>query len=317
MQIFRLSFIGELLVLFSVTLGIDQLFFDGDRFWEIQLHPFFFIVILVSIQYGTNKGLIAALLSTFLILAGNIPKQSFSQDLFEYLFHVSYRPMLWIALAILLGGFRDKYLRNLGSAQTNLISMEKQALEFSRAYKILDKERNRLEINLTSQQNSVHFLNKIASKTRNMDPGEIFNNLLDFTDALIKPEKCSWYYLKNSKLTLVAQRGWEEEDRYFDSFLPRSSLYQEIIDYKRFLCVTSSKDEPFLMEQGVLAGPLYDKKSGKVYGMIKIEDIGFLGLNLTNIENFKVLCEWLGTLLETSMRFQQSQKRPLQIRKIV
>ena len=311
MQIFRFSYLWEILLLFSIVLGIDHYFFNGDRFWEVQLHPFFFIVVLISVQYGTNKGLITAVLSTVFLLAGNLPKQALSQDLFEYLFYISYRPMLWVALAILLGGFRDKYYRNLESAQEKLIAKEKQADEFCRAYKLLDKERNRLEINLTSQLNSVPLFNKIAEKTKTLDPGEIFNSLLDITQAHIKPEKCSWFKLKNYKLELASQKGWKEEDRYFDSFSPPSRLYQEVIENKQFLSVTNSQDEPFLMEQGVLAGPIYSRDTGKVYGMIKIENMGFLGLNLTVLETFKGLCEWLGKLLETSIQYQKSQRRIL------
>jgi hypothetical protein len=307
MRALRFSFLSELFSLFSVALLIDYFFFQGDRFWELQLHPFFFIVILVSIQYGTNKGLIASFLSTIILLTWNIPKQSLSQDLFDFLFYISYRPMLWIALAILLGEFRDKYFLSLDSVQKKLSLMEKQAAEFCRAYELLDKERVRLEMNLTSHPSTVQFLNKIADKTKTLDHKEILNSLLDLTDLLMKPKKCSWFLFKNSNLKMVAQNGWKGKDKFLDSFSPSYELYREVVELKRVLCVTNPEDVPILMEQGVLAGPLYNKKSGKVFGMIKIEDMDFLGLNLTSVETFKILCDWLGTLLDTSLRFQQSQ----------
>jgi hypothetical protein len=307
MKSLRFSYLSELFGLFLIALLVDYFFFQGDRFWSLQLHPFFFIVILVSIQYGTNKGLIAAALSTVILLAWNIPKQSLSQDLFDFLFYISYRPMLWIALAILLGGFRDKYYLRLDTARNKLSHMEKQAGEFCRAYKLLDEERIRLEKGLTSHQSNVQFLKLIADKTKTLDHQEILDSPLDFTDVLIKPKKCSWFPFNNANLEMLYHNGWNRKDNFIKSFSPSSDLYQEIIEHKRILCVTNPEDVPILSDQGVLAGPIYNKDSGEVYGMIKIEDMDFLGVNLTNIETFKVLCDWLGTLLDTSLRFQQSQ----------
>ena len=307
MRALRYSFYSELFGAFAILLLVDYFFFQGDRFWELQLHPFFLIVILVSVQYGTNKGLIASVVSTVILLAWNIPKQSLSQDLFDFLFYISYRPMLWIGLAILLGGVRDKYILSLDSVRKKLSLMEKQAAEFCKAYELLDKERFRLEMNLTSHPSAVQFLNKFADKTKTLNHKEILDSLLDLTDALIKPKKCSWFLFKNSSLKMVAQNGWKGKDNFLDSFSPSSELYREIIEHKRVLSVTNPEDVPILKGQGVLAGPLYNGDSGKVFGMIKIEDMDFLGLNLTNIETFKVFCDWLGTILDISTRFQHSQ----------
>lgn len=38
--------------------------------------------------------------------------------------------------------------------------------------------------------------------------------------------------------------------------------------------------------------------------MLKIEETGFLQLNVTTLENFRLLCEWIGTAFAQARRFE-------------
>lgn len=70
----RATALIEMAIFFAVALGLDALVFDGDRFREVAPHPFWALVILVSLQYGTNEGLLAAIFSSAALLVGNIPR---------------------------------------------------------------------------------------------------------------------------------------------------------------------------------------------------------------------------------------------------
>jgi GGDEF domain-containing protein len=67
-----------------------------------------------------------------------------------------------------------------------------------------------------------------------------------------------------------------------------------VIGRQRIVCVASRHDEPVLMDDGVLAGPLMDAETGDVLGMLKIEKLGFFDLHFSNVETFRVLCDWIG-----------------------
>lgn len=306
---FYISFLSTIL-LFSIALGVDFFFFNGDRFWEMELHPFLFIVTIVSIQYGTNNGLIAATLATLALLVGNLPEQTIFQDTFDYIFYVSYRPMFWVALAVLFGGFRDRYWRNLIELKENLAIANKQTEDLGKGYHLLDKERSRLETNLSSQSSSVLSLHQAALKLNALEPFEIFSNTLEITEAVMKSEKCSWYFLSDSTLKVAHKKGWQEYETYSESLPATSLLFQKIVDQRTVVNITNPKDEVILKGEGILAGPIINR--GKVYGMIKVEELGFLGLNLSNIETFKALCEWFGTLLEVSTQIQVAQSKAVQ-----
>lgn len=296
--------------LFAMAMGVDYFFFNGNRFWEMELHPFLFIVTIVSIQYGTNNGLIAAILATLALLVGNLPEQTIFQDTFDYIFYVSYRPMFWVALAVFFGGFRDRYWRNLKELEENLATAKNQTEELGKGYQLLDKERSRLETNLSSQSSSVLSLHQAALKLNALEPFEIFNNTLEITEAVMKSEKCSWYFLSDSTLNVAHKKGWSENETYSESYSLESPLYQKIVDQRTVLNITHPAEEAIIKGEGILAGPIINR--GKVYGMLKIEELGFLGLNLSNIETFKALCEWFGTILEVSTQIQVAQSKAVQ-----
>ena len=54
--------------------------------------------------------------------------------------------------------------------------------------------------------------------------------------------------------------------------------------------------EAALMGQGLIAGPLIDPASGKLVGMLKIEEMAFLDLNVSSLQTFKTMAEAVSQL---------------------
>ena len=51
----------ELVVFFALALLFDTLVLDGSRFLEVEPNPFWIAVIVLTVQYGTSYGLLAAI----------------------------------------------------------------------------------------------------------------------------------------------------------------------------------------------------------------------------------------------------------------
>jgi hypothetical protein len=60
----------------------------------------------------------------------------------------------------------------------------------------------------------------------------------------------------------------------------------------------------------MLAGPLLGGGS-EVIGMLKVEGLGFLDLNLSTIENFRIVCEWIGSAFVKATQFEQATSASL------
>lgn len=288
----------EILIILAGVLAVDHTLFAGDRFWGVHPHPFLFAVLLISVQYGAVDGLIAALLSAIALLAGNIPEQKFSQDIYDYFIYIGHQPFLWCVSAVFIGGFRNRYIEERRALERKLAHSQKQVEVFSKACEISDRERKRLETHVSGQSSFLLSLHQTALDMKAVGPEQILDNILEITQKVTKSEKCSWYVLDNSVLETSSQLGWEIDEPYSRLFTALSPLFQEIIGNKRTLTITNKEDETILDNQGVMAGPIVSPNTGKVYGMLKIERLNFIGLNLKSVQTFKQLCEWMGTLLD-------------------
>lgn len=292
----------EIIFLLAAVLIADHTFFNGDRFEGVHPHPFFFIVLLISVQYGTIEGLITVLLASTALLAGNIPEQSFSQNMYDYFMHIGHQPIIWGVSAILIGGFRDRYIVERRVLEKKLTQSQKQVEVFSKACEISDMERKRLETHVSGQSSFLLSLHQTALNMDAVGPEQVLDNILEITQRVTKSAKCSWYVLDNSVLETSSQLGWKIDESYSRLFTALSPLFQEIIGNRRTLVITNKEDEEILDGQGMIAGPIISQNTGKVYGMLKIEDLNFISLNLKNVQTFKQLCEWMGTLLDPALR---------------
>src|SRR5579863_4119153 len=102
------SAIVEIAVFLSAVVLLDFMFGDGTRFINTTLHPFWIIVLLVTVQYGPIEALIAALLSSAVLLVGNLPEQSLNETMYQYILRVTFNPTLWIMTALILGSLRAR-----------------------------------------------------------------------------------------------------------------------------------------------------------------------------------------------------------------
>lgn len=298
MKILKLPFLREALFLFAAVLVVDHYLFAGDRFWGVHPHPFFFIVLLVSVQYGALEGLVSALLATATLVVGNLPEQTFSENIYDYIFHTWHQPVIWIVASVILGGFRDRYIEERKILQKKWAHSLRQVEIFSKACEISDSERKRLETHVSGQSSFLLSLHQTALNIGAVGTDQVFDNILEITQRVTKSNKCSWYVLDNAVLESNSQFGWEMDAPYSRTFNALSPLFEQVIRHKRILSITNPEDEEILDGQGMLAGPIIHPGTKKVYGMLKIEHMDFLSLNVQSVQTFNQLCEWLGTLLD-------------------
>lgn len=304
----RRSALVEIVAFLGLMLALDLLFGSGNRFADFRPHPFWLVVLLIAMQYGTNEGLIAAGAATAALYVGAVPEQQLNQDLYDYLFEVSRLPIIWLFAAMLFGELRTRQLRQVERLRAALHQAEHRESVLSGAYRRLSEAKEALEIRVAGQLRTVFTLHKAARAIEKLGPGEVLIGIADLVREVLGPQKFSLYLLNGRMLEAVLNEGWTSEDGYARVFDARSPLFQEVIGNQEFLCVADALQERLLEGQGVLAGPLVSGDTGEVVGMLKIENIGFLDLHLASIENFRVLCQWIGTAFANAMRFEQAEQ---------
>jgi hypothetical protein len=73
--------------------------------------------------------------------------------------------------------------------------------------------------------------------------------------------------------------------------------------------VASRADQAALAGEGILAGPIFSAETGETLGMLKIEAMDAIEFNMTAVESFRVLCNWIGTAFSRARTFEQATSR--------
>ncbi len=302
---FRVSALIEMFIFFVVLLAIDVFWGDQNRFADNQLHPCWIIILAMSVVYGTAEGLLAVLVSIVFLLLGNMPEQSFDQDTYAYLYTVSKLPIIWIIVALFIGEWvrrkqiivRSQLLKELAIAHDR----EEKIVD---SYEDVKEHKQRLELRIAGQLRSTVDTYRAAKAIEKLDPQDVLSGVRELVKAVLNPEKFSIFLRDNGSISTTIISGWAANDEYSRSFDGGSSLFRRVVGEKELLCAVNEDQEQALFGEGVIAGPLVNVDSGEVIGMLKIEKMPFSELNLTTIETFRAICEWVALAFVNADKYQ-------------
>ena len=301
----------ECLVFLTVALALDWVFFGGLRFRDFTYHPFWLPVLLVTVQYGTDAGLMAAALSTVSLLAGNLPPQAVSDDRFAWLFGVVKLPLMWFCAAVLLGELRRRQIIERDKLRQDLAGAGEREQALAEAYRRLDQAKRALEVRVAGQLRTAVGIYEAAKAIEKLEPAEVLLGVSTLVRSVMNPEKFSVFLLRNGVLELSFSEGWTSSDPFPRVYRPDSPLFREVVARRRLVALPNPDGEAILADAGVIAAPLAAGEAGRVFGMLKVEKLGFLELNFSNVQTLRSLCGWVGAAYANALQYQETRSGSL------
>jgi polysaccharide biosynthesis protein PelD len=302
----RVSAWIEIALFFIILLIIAWLFHIPINYRSVCPHPFWIIVILMAAQYGTNEGLLAAIVATIIFLLGPYPERVLTQDKFQYVFMIAKGPVLWFVAAVILGEIRNRHIRELLRVKEVALSSQEREKTVTKAYSSLKEIKEQLEIRYASQMQTAITAYDSFKRLEKEDKPGIIKGALELVRTFVSPEKMSLFLLGGDELKLIASEGWKEGEPFKKEIPSTSALFQEIVAKKRVLSVVNSGDREILEPEGALAVPIINTEKNALFGMIKIEQIPFLRLRKATIETCRTIGEWIGAAWGHSIETEQA-----------
>ena len=300
----RVSALIEMLIGLAVITLIDVFLFNGNRFWEVNPHPFWIVVIIVAAQYGTAEGIIAAIAATLFYLVGNIPVQSEGMSHYDWLFSISINPILWLIAGWILGELRQRHMRERNLLVREVEESHQREELISSSYNFVKGRKESLEVQVSGQLLSSIDAYRAAKAVETLDPKSVMQGVERLVKSVLGPQKFSLSILHDNKLSTTIIHGWAPSDKFaqeIDSFSP---LFQAVVGQRELLVVANEQHEISLDGQGIVAGPILDPTNNRVIGMLKVEQLDFTSLSLNTVETFRALTEWIGTALVNARNYQ-------------
>ena len=291
----------------AFVLALDALWGPGDRFAHLQPHPFWAIVLLMAVYYGTQEALLATAISSVALLLGNLPSPSLDQNVHDYAVQALLTPILWMLASLILGELRMRHRQQQNETSERLTQAERRVALLSHAHKDLAAAKQRLETRLAGQLGTATGLFEAARKIETVEPGQVIAGVSDLVEVALHAKAFSLFLLEGDALVLTAARGWAPERRYAERYTGTAPLFQEVAGGQRVVSVATPAGEAVLQGHGLMAGPLVDPGSGKLIGMLKVEDMAFLDFNLSSLQTFKALCGWIAAAYANAEAYQSNQ----------
>lgn len=304
----RVSALVEIAIFFAIAFLLEMALDVSPRYMDTWPHPYWAIVLIVSVQYGSNEGLVAVFAATLALLLFNFPEQRIDQDFYGWIFSIFIRPLMWLVAAVVLGEISLRQIRKRYELQKELDESHERETTFARNYEQAKARKEKLELNIAGQLRTETASYRAAKAIEKLNPNDVVEGVTNLVKSSLGPEKFSLYMLNGDVLEQRMHSGWGEQDiaGAEPEYRSHTQLYQSVIGRKEVLSVVNEEHERILSGQGIIAGPLLDTETNTVLGMLKIEDMPFLELNLNTIETFRAICEWIALAMTNAEHYQSA-----------
>jgi hypothetical protein len=256
----------------------------------------------------TSEGVLAAVLSSVVLLLGNMPERVLNQDMYAYLYEIFHLPVLWMMSAVVIGELRRRHVRERDFLRRELSEAKNREMVIAESYTKVKTLKERLELKIASQLRASVHTYRAARAIEKTHPTDVLHGVEELVRSVMNPEKFSVYLLGNGSLNSTVTYGWKAGDDFQQQFTSTDALYKEVVGSQHVLCIANRDHQRILNDQGILAGPLVDTETGEISGMLKIEKTGFMELNLSTIETFHAICEWVGMALVNAHKYQDAKQ---------
>ncbi len=300
----RVSALVEMLIGLVVLTLIDAFAFSGDRFCDVNPHPFWIVVLIIAAQYGTAEGIVAAIAATLFYLVGNIPAQAEGMSHYDWLFSISINPILWLVGGWILGELRQRHIRERNLLAREVEESHQREELISTSYNFVKHRKESLEVQVSGQLLSSIDAYRAAKAVETLDPKSVMQGVERLVKSVLGPQKFSLAILHDNKLSTTIIHGWAPSDKFAQEIDSYSPLFQAVVGQRELLVVANEQHEISLDNQGIMAGPILDPSTDRVIGMLKIEQLDFTSLSLNTVETFRALTDWVGTALVNARNYQ-------------
>lgn len=307
----HISAIVEIIILLSIICMCSYFFGKGNRFIYMTPHPFWIVLLLIIIQYDTPETLTCLVLMTIFLYFNNLPVKNQLATDYEYYYIISLRPAIWFVIAIILDVVRSRRIKRTDVFKQEVNLAQEKSDKISSSFKIVQKDNQELEAKLAGEVNTAVRIFRASRSLNDINSSNYLKKMERIITSIMSPIKFSIFMLKPEGAFMELEYNWNQTDKFKKYYSNSSSLYQEVIAKKHFLCIANENDEKTLDGHGMIAGPIIDIRTNQVFGLLKFEEAQFSSLITKNLKLFEIICEWIGFAYSNLTEMQNAKENTM------
>jgi len=289
------------------VLLVDWIFFDGSRFVGVSWHPFGLLILLITVVYGLGYGMFTTFFCIVSLYVGNFPDIMPDESAREYWLRLTINPAAWIIVVFIIGYIRKRELRVFQNVKSKLDAAERKAEEISRQYNKIVSVNNQLEEKLASQSQTIFTVYDAIKNIETNNLTSVVDGCASLLKMVLNADKFSIFLLHGEELKSVYAYGWDSNESHASEYGNLSHLYTEIVKNNKTLSVLN--DDAEILDGALFICPI--SLNGKVFGMIRVDDISFASMTAQNLAAVKVVAEWTAVSLNNVATYDAAKEQSL------
>jgi hypothetical protein len=300
-------------VVFLLGLLVISILTGNPGFIGLEIHPFYFYILIIVLRYGLRKSLPAIISSgvvyLFLFVVQNAgislgeisrPLQFFAR-IFDSDFRVSslweecYQPLAFILFGLTLGLLVSIDKKKIKHAETTIEDQKQKITKKDTEIKQILRINEDLSHQLI---NAEHSFNIVFDKTKSLfseDVLQVFRSLYDILKLIIRGAGFYVYSIYDKSLRC----NYPEEARGEGILIlinNKDLIAQSIKSYKfHYIKMVSKQDHNHMVPYFI--GPIFHKASRSLFGLVIIREIDFMLFNENKLRTVRNLCKWASEIL--------------------
>jgi hypothetical protein len=287
-----------------VELGLFAAVILIERFWEpfpdlsrMNPHPYWVAVLLLSLQYGTISGLLAAMLAIVGSVMIGLVEPEIGESYFAYLVRAWTQPVLWLLTALVLGAFRTRQIEKRDGLLHEVDDLQARGVALVKHARELKDRCDSLERQLVARERpgAERLLDALAQ----LGAAQDFERFAAF-DAALEASfpgcQASLFAVRDHGLELVHSFNWPAGVHRSPVVATGDALERAIVEERRAVSVLRVRDEGVLAGRGLAAAPV--RSGARVVGMLRVEAASPAQLDAALGRRLEVLAGGLAPLCE-------------------
>lgn len=287
----RYKYLLETLLFVFVVVAFG--YYNGNpAFVGVTNHPFFLIILMISVRYGYLRGTVATTILAvaylgFSYLTGKTPVS------LESTWGHLRQPFFFYAFAMFVGLLVEIDKKKIQKTNALLLKYtDKISQKSTEITKILSINEN-ISNQLTTVDQSFNVVFHNTKSFYDEDIMAVYRTAYDLLIKTVKATSAFIYILEGNRFKPFLPK--EEEKEAGELIQTNHEAIEEIKNTQSFFRLDST---PFVSESTpVYIGAVFHEKSGNLYGLMVVKDIDFMNYNESSFITFKNLCKWLGAVL--------------------
>ena len=313
---FRWISLFETLAALGILQLVNMAFFaDAPAYVALHPHPYFAIILLVSLRYARLESLIATLMVAAALFAQVRLDDRILYSSVET--EVVNKIVLFFVLNLILGELGSLFHNEIEEARKELAESRDRFEQLMVQYNALSMVKDELSERIVGQTTSIVSLYEAAKRLETLDLQELYSTLLAITVKFIGAERCSIHVVDAAKGELVRAHvfGWSREEQEDETHLrlpldhglighvARSGRMVTLRDLSEDRNLARLQEEASL--HTILAAPLVVEN--EVRAVLNVSQLPFLKFTPTTIRLFYLIADLGSTALLHNDRFAKMQ----------